>query len=70
MSISKDFSQKNQEVILNTLQSNDSPLQLLELKKRTALANLFFFEGLKALEQKQLIQKIIIEGKTYISLSD
>lgn len=70
MSISKKFSQQSQEVILRVLQENDQPLQLLELKKKTALANLYFFEGLKALERNRQIQKTMREGKTWISLCD
>ncbi len=70
MSISEETSQQNQEVILGVLQKNDRPWQLLELKRKTTLANLYFFEGLKALERNQLIQKIMKEGKTWISLRD
>jgi hypothetical protein len=70
MSISKKFSQQSQEVILRVLQENDQPLELQELKKKTALANLYFFEGLKALERNRQIQKTMREGKTWISLCD
>lgn len=70
MSISGELSKQNQEVILRVLQKYARPLQLLELKKESALANLYFFEGLKTLEQNQLIQKTMIEGKTWISLRD
>lgn len=70
MSISEEFSEQNQEVILKVLQKHSRPLQLLELKKESTLANLYFFEGLKTLEQNQLIQKTMIEGKTWISLRD
>jgi hypothetical protein len=70
MSISEDLTKQNQEVILRVLQKNDRHLQLLELKKKTALANLYFFEGLKTLERNRLIQKTMIEGRTWISLRD
>ncbi len=70
MSISEDSSKQNQEVILRVLQKYERPLQLLELKKKSALANLYFFEGLKKLERNQLIQKTMIEGKTWILLRD
>ncbi|MFX0205503.1 MAG: hypothetical protein ACFFDT_05915 [Candidatus Hodarchaeota archaeon] len=68
MSISENFSIENQEVILRALRKYNRPLRLLELKKESALANLYFFEGLKNLEHKDLIKKTKIEGKTWISL--
>ena len=70
MSISEEFSQQNQEIILKVLQKNDRPLSLLELKKKTALANLYFFKGLRALERNKIIQKIMKEGKTWVLLRD
>ncbi len=70
MSISENISKENQEVILRVLQKFERPLQLLELKKKSALANLYFFEGLKKLERNQLIQQTMIKGKTWISLWD
>jgi hypothetical protein len=68
MSVSNNFSTENQEVILKVLKKHNHPLHLLELKKESALANLYFFEGLKILEQKNMIEKTKIEGKTLISL--
>lgn len=68
MPILENLSLENQEVILRILKKYNRPLHLLELKKESALANLYFFEGLKILEEKKMIERTKIEGETWISL--
>ncbi|MHA1988335.1 MAG: hypothetical protein ACW98D_17005 [Promethearchaeota archaeon] len=67
MVVESEFS-RNQEIILNVLKRNDRSMLLLDLKKETKLANLYFFKALSELEEKKKVQKRVVETSTMISL--
>lgn len=48
---------KNQQIILDILEENDRSMLILDLKKISKLANLFFFKALDTLEKKKTIEK-------------
>ena len=66
--VDKSEFSRNQEIILNVLKRNNRSMFLLELKKETKLANLYFFKALTGLEENKRIQKLIVETSTMISL--
>ncbi len=68
MSETDKLNDKNQRLIIDTLVLNNNSLLILELKKETKLANLYFFRALKNLEKENIIEKVSREGETWISL--
>ncbi|UCE14738.1 MAG: hypothetical protein JSV04_06040 [Candidatus Heimdallarchaeota archaeon] len=52
------------------LLSTDHSLPLLELKKKTKLANLYFFKALEHLENEGIIERVKDEDETLIILRE
>ena len=48
---------KNQQIILDILEENNRSMLLLDLKKISKLANLFFFKALDTLEKQKVVEK-------------
>jgi len=68
MSITKGYQQKNQKKIVETLNANDKTLTLLELKNKSQLANLYFFQALNQLEQNKIIERKKKDNQTLVTL--
>lgn len=58
MSMSDEFQQRNQRIIIETLARNKNSLTLLELKMKSQLANLYFFQALEQLERKNFLERV------------
>lgn len=57
MSVSEEFSQRNQRIIIEILLKHYKSLTLFELKRKSQLANLYFFKALEQLEQKDILER-------------
>ena len=66
--IISDLFEQNQNLIIETLTSNQNLLTLADLKKKTKLANLYFIKALEKLETKKIIWRVKKERETWIIL--
>jgi hypothetical protein len=60
---------ENKKRIIKVLKTNDNQLSLLELKKKSKLANLYFFKALETLEKENIILKYTDHDETWIKMN-
>ncbi|MFX1282974.1 MAG: hypothetical protein ACFFB5_04930 [Promethearchaeota archaeon] len=70
MSVFEEFQQRNQRIIHEILVKENKSLSLFELKKKSQLANLYFFKALDQLEQKDVLERKRKYNNIWISLKD
>lgn len=68
MSVSEEFQQRNQRIIIEKLAKENKSLTLLELKRKSQLANLYFFKALEQLEQKDILERTRKNNNIWIIL--
>ncbi len=68
MSVFEEFQQKNQRIIYEILVKENKSLTLLELKRKSQLANLYFFKALEQLEQKDILERTRKNNNIWILL--
>jgi len=61
---------ENQEIIVNVLKKNNNSMTLLDLKKQSKLANLYFFQVLNILKEKMVVYEDKSTNTTLISLRE
>lgn len=59
---------ENQNIIIEVLTRNNESMTLLALKKESKLANLYFFQALNVLKEKNVVLEEKNSGTTEISL--
>lgn len=57
MVLTSDLLKEHRKLIRKILSESNGYLSLLELKKKTKLANLYFFKALEELETKEILKK-------------
>lgn len=70
MSVSEESHERNQIIIIEKLAKNKNSLTLLELKKKSQLANLYFFQALIQLEHNNILERIKKDDITWIFLKN
>ena len=66
--IETDKYQKKKRIIVETLRKNENQLQLLELKIKSKLPNLYFFKALETLENENVILRFKKHNETWIKI--
>ena len=61
---------ENQDIIVNVLKKNNSSMTLLDLKKQSRLANLYFFQALNILKEKMVVCEDKSTYTTIVSLRE
>ncbi|NHJ01175.1 MAG: hypothetical protein EAX86_03490 [Candidatus Heimdallarchaeota archaeon] len=59
----------SQGTILETLEHNKKKLSMLELKKQTKLANIYFLKALELLKEKEIVKELTKDKETWVILT-